>query len=197
MTLQELLDIAYFQALRGMDARTAPNLDDATTIMEALVPSVFQAVAESYAADPRKQSLLRRTHSLTLTNGVAVLPDEVLTSCMWNSSIDDPSDVLVAQAQSYVGSWFDFVQPRDNWQIQLNLYTVKGDRDFHYLAANEDYDSSDGTDGTLQLTVPSIPETPTLSTDPVDVDAEVASDLIEALADALRSAIPRAVRGAA
>lgn len=189
MIYSELLDRAYFQALRGMDANTAPNLDDATTIMEALVPSIFQAVAESYAADPRKQSLLRRTHTLTVTNGVATLPDEVLTSCLWNGSIADPNDVTVAQAQSFVAQFYDFIQPRDNWQIQLNWWNVKGDTEFHFLAANDEYDPNDGFDGDLDYTGPSVPEIPANASDTVNVPSEVASDLVESLANALRGAI--------
>jgi len=200
MTYEEMLSVSYFQALRGLDANVAPNLDDATTIMEALVPSVFQAVAEGYAGtgERRKQSLLRRTHSLTVTNGVAVLPETVLTSCMVNSSIDDPDDVTVAQAQSFCGEWFDYVQPRDAWQIQLNIYCVKGDLDFHYLPANEEYDPSSGFSGTIELTVPSVPEIPASASDALDVSSEVTSDIVEALAEALRGAITsRATQAAA
>lgn len=192
MIYSEMLDVAYFQALRGLDAKAAPNLDDATTIMEALVPSIFQSVAERYASDPRTQSLLRRTHTLSVSSGAATLPDEVLTSCLWNSSIDDPSDVTVAQAQSFVPQWYDFVQPRDNFQTQLNWYCVKGDSDFHFLEANEDYDPSAGFTGSLELTVPSVPEIPTLAAGTVDVPSEVASDLIEALANALRGTLLKA-----
>lgn len=189
MTFAEMLDVAYFQALRGLDANTAPNRDDAIAIMEAMVPTIFQAVAESYASDSDKQSLLRRTHAITMTNGVGVIPDEVLTSCLKNSSIADSTDVEVGKYQSFVPQWVDFIGPRDNIQIQLNYYCVKGDDDLHFLAANEDYDPDDGFDGDLELTVPSVPEVPTLSTDTVDVPAEVASDLIESLANALRREI--------
>jgi hypothetical protein len=108
---------------------------------------------------------------LTLTNGVATLPDEALTSCLWNSSIDDPSDVTVAQAQSFVQEWFDFVQPRDNWQIQINWYTVRGDTDFHYLAANEEYDPSSGSTLSLELTIPSVPAVPASASATVDANA--------------------------
>lgn len=186
MIFSEMLSVAYFQALRGMGAKAAPNLDDATTIMEAMVPTVFQAVAESCAGDPDRQSLLRRTHTISMTNGVGVLPDEVLTSCMNNSSIADPDDISVGKFQSFVPQWVDFIGPRDNIQTQLNWFNVKGDSDLHYLAANEEYDPDNGFDGDLELTVPSVPETPTLATDTVDVPSEVASDLIAALADSLR-----------
>lgn len=192
-----MLSVAYFQALRGGDAAKFPNLKDGTTILESLVPSIFQAVAESYASNPRKLSLLRRTHTLAVSNGVATLPDEALTSCLWNSSIADPDDLTVAQAQSFVQEWIDFIAPRDNWQIQLNTFTVKGDTDFHFLEANADYDPSSGLTGDLELTIPSVPAIPAAATDTVDAPSEVTSDIVEALANALRGSVSRQAAEAA
>jgi hypothetical protein len=189
MTYAEMIDRAYFQALRGMDANTAPNLDDATTIMEALVPTVFQEVALQYAGDPDQQSLLRRTHTISMSNGAGTLPDEVLSQCLNNASVADPADISVGKFQTFVPQYPDFIGPRDNIQIQLNWWTCKGDTDFLFLEANEEYDPSSGFTGDLELTAPSVPAVPATASDPVVVPEEVASDLVEALADSLRREI--------
>lgn len=189
MTYAEMIDRAYFQALRGMGANTAPNLDDATTIMEAMIPTVFQEVALQYAGDPDQQSLLRRTHTIAMSNGAGTLPDEVLSQCLNNANVTDPNDVSVGKFQSYVPQFVDFIGPRDNIQAQLNWWTCKGDTDFLFLEANAEYDPSSGFTGNLDLTVPSVPAVPATASDPIVVSEEIASDLVEALADTLRREI--------
>src|ERR1043165_4058493 len=78
-TLQTLIDYALQQALTGGDQLKSALLD-ADMTMESLLGSVFQQVALTYAnSDSDAQSLLLRTHTVTLTDGVGVLLDEVLT----------------------------------------------------------------------------------------------------------------------
>jgi hypothetical protein len=178
------------QALAGGDQLKSALLD-ADMTMESLVQTVFQNVAIQKTADEEGRSLLRRTHTLTLTNGVAVIPDTVLTQCKYGASISDPSNVAVAQAQSLVPYWQDFVQPRNGIFAQPAWWTIKGDDDFHYIEPNESYDPSSGFSGPLELTIASVPEVPASASDPVVVVTEVFSDLVTALAQAIRGLIDR------
>lgn len=185
-TLQGLIDQAYFQYLRGVDAAVAPNKDDATGIMEALLPTVFQDVAMRYAANPDKRSLLRRTHTIAMTNGVGTLPDEVLSAGKAGATISDPDDVTVAQSAAMVWYWNDFVAPRSGLLLQIPQWIIKGDDVLVYLEADEEYDSASGFTGDLDLTIASVPEIPATAATTLDVPNEVLSDLVAALADALR-----------
>lgn len=196
MTYQSLIDLSLQQALAAGDQLQSALLD-ADMTMESLVGTVFQNVALQKAADEEGRSLLRRTHTLTLTNGVAVLPDTVLTQCKHGASIADPSNVLVAQAQSLVPYWQDFVQPRVGIFAQPAWWTIKGDDDFHYIEPNESYDPSSGFSGELELTIASVPEVPASASATVDVPAEVFSDLVTAFAAAIRGLVERQVVKAA
>ena len=185
MNYQTLIDLALQQALAGGDQLKSALLD-ADMTMESFVTNVFQNVALKFAADEEGRSLLRRTHSITLTNGVGIVPDEVLTQCKWGASIADPDDVTVAQLQSFVPYWSDFVQPRSGLQADIPWWTIKGDDDFHYLEAGEDYDPADGFNGPIELTIATVPTVPASATDTVDVPSEVLNDLITGLANAIR-----------
>src|ERR1043165_3707515 len=185
MNYQTLIDLALQQALAGSDQLKSALLD-ADMTMESFVTNVFQNVALKFAADEEGRSLLRRTHSITLTNGVGVVPDEVLTQCKWGASIADPDDLTVAQLQSFVPYWSDFVQPRSGLQADIPWWTIKGDDDFHYLEAGEDYDPVDGFNGLIELTIATVPTVPASVTNTIDVPSEVLNDLITGLANAIR-----------
>jgi len=187
---QTLIDLALQQALAGGDQLRSALLD-ADMTMESLVQTVFQNVALQKAADQEGRGLLRRTHTLAVTNGVATLPDTVLTQCKYGASISDPDNIAVAQAQSMVEYWQDFVQPRVGIFAQPAWWIIKGDDDFHYIQPNENYDPSTGFTGSLELTIASVPEVPAGASDTVDVVAEVFSDLVSALAVAIRGLIDR------
>ena len=187
-SLQTLVDFALQQALAGQNQLTSALLD-ADMTMETLLQNVFQDVSLKLANDEEGRSLLRRTHTLALTNGVGVLPDEVLTQCKYGASISDPADTTVAQSQSLVPYWQDFVQPRTGIQAQLAWWTIKGDDDFHYLESGETYDPATGFTGDLELTIATVPIIPTVATDPVDVVPEVYSNLVQGLAMAIRGLV--------
>src|SRR5689334_12472472 len=187
-TLQTLVDYALQQALVGGDQLKSALLD-ADMTMESLLQNVFQDVALNLANDEEGRSLLRRTHTITLTNGVGVVPDVALTQCKYGASISDPDDSTVAQLQSLVPYWQDFVQPRSGLASQIAWWMIKGDDDFHYLEIGEDYDPTDGFTGNIELTIASVPEIPAAATDLVDVPPEVYSDLVKGLAVAIRGLV--------
>jgi hypothetical protein len=191
-TYQDLIDLAMQQALAGGDQLQSALLD-ADMTMESLVQTVFQTVARRLADDEEGRSLLRRTHSITLTNGVGVVPDEVLTQCKYGASIADSADDTVAQLQSLVPYWQDFVQPRSGLMAQIPWWTIKDDVALHYLEIGEDYDPTTGFNGPIELTIASVPVVPAANTDPLDVVAEVFSDLVTALATAIKGLLQQKV----
>jgi len=189
-TYQTLIDLALQQALTGIDQLKSALLD-ADMTMESLVQSVFQNVGLQKAADEEGRSLLRRTHTIALTNGVGVVPDVALTQCKYGASISDPADITVAQNQSLVPYWQDFAQTRNGLESQNAWWTIKGDDDFHYLEPNQSYDPTSGLTGDIELTIASVPEVPASASDPVVVVAEVFSDLVTALAVAIRGLVSK------
>lgn len=181
-TYQEFIDKAIFMS--GVQCTDAQA--------ESMVPSVFQQVALNAAADPEKQSLLRRTHTVAMVNGVGTLPDEALTSCKFGASISDPADDSIAQVQSLVLQWPDFVQARTGIQAELAWWTVKGDDQLFYVEPNANYDPSTGFTGDLEITIASVPEIPLTAGTTLDVPSEILSDLLSAMAIALRATVQQA-----
>lgn len=184
-SLQTLIDLALQQALAGGDQLRSALLD-ADMTMESLVGQVFQSVALKYAAgDSDSQSLLRATHTVALVNGVGALPDEALTSCIWGSTVDVDGEPLIGPAMSYA-PWASFTQPTD---ILLGYYSIRGNDEFYWVDPNETYTPGSGRTGDVEVTIASAPSVPASASDPVVVPAEVFSDLVTALAVAIKGVI--------
>ena len=182
MTFQEFISSSCQMALSGVDANQSQPLDMEMTA-EALVPTIFQQVALSAAADPDKQSLLRRTHTVTLTSGVGTLPGEVLTQRLNSATVIDPDDDTVAQDMSYIPQWFDFLEAKD-YENRLGYWTVKGDDEIHYIRPTDTVETKNGD---IDITVASVPAIPATSGATLVVPDEILSDLQAALANALRA----------
>jgi hypothetical protein len=174
-----------FESQRGGESAEQANLNT-RSVIESIMPSVLQDVALRLARTEEGRSLLRVTHTITLTSGVGIVPAVALTQCKWGASISDPLDTTVAQLQSLVPYWQDFVQPRDGLAADLPWWTIRGDSDFHYLEAGEDYDPSDGYDGDIELTIATVPAMPTVAGDPLGWPVEVETDVIDCAAEMLR-----------
>jgi hypothetical protein len=185
MTYQELCERILLEAQRGGERAEQANLNT-QSVIEAIMPSVLQDVALKFARDEEGRSLLRQTHTITLTDGVGVVPAAVLTQCKWGASIADPADVTVAQLQSFVAYWQDFVQPRSGLEADIPLWTIKGNDEFHYLEAGEDYDPADGFDGDVELTIATVPSIPASAADQTGWPSEFESDVIDYGAEMLR-----------
>jgi hypothetical protein len=187
---QTFIALAMEQSLTGGDPNLSPLLD-LDMVAVSLVPTVFQDVAMRYAADPDKRNILRRTHTLTLTNGVADLPDEALSAGKAGAVVNDPTDVSVAQNAAMVWYWNDFVAPRSGLLAQIPQWIINDDNGtlntFHYLEANADYDPSAGFTGNLEIMISSVPVIPATAATNLDVPSEAFSDLVSALASALRN----------
>lgn len=182
MRYSEFIASSCQMALSGMDANKSPFLDIEMTA-ESLVPTVFQSVALATAADPDKQSLLRRTHTIALTAGVGTLPGEVLTQCLHSATITDPDDDTVAQDMSFVPQWFDFLEAK-GYEPRLGYWTCKGDDELHYIRPTDD---SETKTGDVDITVASVPVIPATAGATLVVPDEILSDLQAALANAIRA----------
>lgn len=182
MTFKEFIASSCQIALSGGDANQSQFLDMEMTA-EALVPTVFQNVALAAAANPDKQSLLRRTHTVTLTAGVGTLPGEVLTQCLHSATLTDPDDDTVAQDMSYVPQWFDFLEAK-RFEPRLGYWNVKGDDELHYIRPTDD---SETKTGDVDITVASVPAIPATAGAVLVVPDEILSDLQAALANAIRA----------
>jgi hypothetical protein len=181
---QTLIDLALQQALAGGDELRSALLD-ATMTMEALVQSVFQQVAKDCADDPQRQSLLRRTFTVTLTNGVGTLPDQILTACITGSTVDVGSDPTIGPLMSFT-PWVSFLGPSDN---RLGYYSVRGDHEFYWVDPGDTFTPGNGRTGDINYTGPSVSDIPAASTDPVEVPGEIFSDLVQALATAVKGLV--------
>jgi len=189
VTYKEFLNLAQQEAIAGQNSITSPILDIGFTA-EVLVPEVWQAVVMSYAADPQKASLLSRDHTITLTNGVGDLPEEVLTLCKFNSTAYDPDDDVVGPTVSLVRTWNDFTSPSSLDRLTTR-YTLK-DQQIFWVEQGESYSSTDGKDGDVVLNIPSVPEIPATEDTEIDAASEFLSDAITSLAQRLRGVMEKA-----
>jgi hypothetical protein len=185
MTYAELCTRILFEAQRGGEAAEQANLNT-QSVIESIMPSLLQDVALKFARTDEGRSLLRVTHTITLAAGVGVVPPEALTQCKWGASVSDPNDITVAQTQSLVPEWPDFVQERSGIQSELVWWTIKGDGDFHYLASGETYDPTLGFDGDIELTIASVPVMPTDPDLALDWPEEIQTDIIDLGSEWLR-----------
>lgn len=182
MTFSEIIARILFEAQRGGEAPEMSNLNT-QSVIESIMPSVLQAITLKYAnGDSDQQSLLRQTHTITLTNGVGELPSDALSTCIWGSSVyvDDESEI--GPLMSYT-PWVSFINPSSDL---LGYYTVRGNDEFFWVDPGDVYEVGVGRDGDVSLTIAT---TLTIPTDP-DTDtgwpAEAESDIIDYAANMIR-----------
>lgn len=145
------------------------------------MPSVLQDVALKCAGDPQKQSLLRRTSTVTLTAGVGTLPEGVLTSCVWGSTVWVEDDATVGPLMSF-SPWVSFINPSDT---RLGYYSVRGDHELYWADPGESYPNLT-RDGDVLYTGATTPDIPASATDETNWGAEIESDVIDRAAEYLR-----------
>lgn len=187
MTYTELITRIIFEAQRGGEKAELANLNT-QSVAESIIPTALQDVALKFARTDEGRSLLRQTHTITLANGVGTIPATALTQCKWGALVSDPDDVTVAQAQSLVPEWQDFVQERAGVMAEPVWWTIKGNSDFHYLESGETYDPAAGKDGDIELTIATVPEVPTDPDAELTWPDEVQMDVVDYTAELLRGA---------
>lgn len=186
MTYTEICTRILYEAQRGGEAAEQSNLNS-RTVIESIMPSVLQEVALKYAADPEKQSLLRRTHTVTLAVGVGTLPDEVLTGCVWGSTVWVPSDVEVGPLMSFT-PWVSFIEQSDDGFGLVGKYSIRGDNELYWVDPGEVYTPGSGRTGNVEVTIASVPVIPANPDTEVDWPDEVQSDVIDLASEWLRGA---------
>lgn len=185
-TLQEIIDLSVQQATAGIDATL---ITDAEITAEPLLPNIFQQVGREAARNERTRSILSRAKTATFTNGTATLSDDVLTEYKEDSTFYDTADLT--KEYSLVREWADFIQPRTGYQLLLGSYCIRDGVTIGVVEPGANYAVGSGVTGNRALVIPCVPVIPTLSTDVVVMPDEVANNVIEALAVALRGQAER------
>lgn len=176
LTLQELIDNAIFIA----------GVQNADAQAEALVPIVFQRVTLRYAGSQDGRTLLRRTQTITLTNGVGSLPSTVLTSCLTGAIVNVPAEPSVGPLMSFT-PWETFIGPLDT---RLGYWTVREDDSFYWINPGETYDVTSGRNSDIEINIASVPAVPATASDTIDAPEEFLSDAVEELAKLISPAVP-------
>ncbi len=179
ITYSDLLYAAINNALRGSSALQNPAVD-AIGIADTLFPVVSQSVSEAAAANEYKRSLLRREKSVTLVAGSATLDDDVLTHYTADATLIDPTNLNKHFAWR---DYPDFVKRGDR---RLGIFTLKSGVLLQVIDPNVGFTVPLVTTGTYTLTIPCVVLKPATASTNVDCPDEISSDLVEALAEALR-----------
>ncbi len=173
-----------WNAARGMSPEQ--DISALLPVAESLWPSISQKVGELAAGSERKRSLLRRTKTLTVSNGEATISDDVLTAYLEDSTLYDPADLTKTYA--WVRNWNDFINPSLAHQPYVNYgyYSVSGGVTFAQREPGELYDPSAGFTGNMTLNIPCVPVKPATQTTAVDVPDEILNDIYEIGSEMLR-----------
>lgn len=187
MTYAELITRMVFQAQRGGPVAEHANLDT-VAIAEAMVPAIFDEVGRVAAGDYRKRSLLRRNKALTVVNGAAVIPDDMMAEYLCDATLIDPADLTKRYA--WVQEFRDFID--DGLDPRLGYFHSPVEMTFSQREPQTPYTIGSGFTGTMTINIPCVPVIPALSTDPVIVAPDIATDIINLGAEMLRSAFAKA-----
>jgi hypothetical protein len=183
MTYQEICDRILLEAQRGGEKAEQANLNS-QSVIEAMMPSMLQEITLRYArSDSDKQSLLRQTHAITLTNGVGTIPANVLTTCIWGSTVDVADEPEITQAMSYT-PWNSFISPSSLDDL-MGRYSIRGDHELYWADPGEVYPDLT-RDGEVSLTIATTLAIPAAATDQTGWPAEAESDVIDLGANWLR-----------
>lgn len=191
MTLlfKDLIYTASEAALVGIDPKTVAGID-VEGIAESLIPSVFQAVGEAVANDENKRSLLQREKTIVMAAGIGTVPDDVLTKCMDSSVFYNPANLT----QKY--SWAPYNQFLRTTETRLGWFTLLSSVTLLMRKPGEGFGTALTFTGNVKLLVSCSPVRPATADDPIDVPAEIESDLIDTLTAALKVQPPFAKQAA-
>lgn len=170
-TLQEIIDRATDIAAGSIDG----PLQDSEMMAQSLLPEVLQELASSSALSLYVQTVYKQTVTVTVTNNTGDLPGEALTAYVCNADvIDENGD------KASFSPYHNFLRSPDE---RLAHFTIKQGTELHYLPVGG------GTyNGDIEVTIPCVPQLPTLATDQLDVPDETVSDIIDRLAARMVSA---------
>lgn len=188
ITWSRMIYTIVSQAQRGTQSAQWNQLDT-QGIAETLMPTVFQRIGEMAAGDERKRSLLKRTVSLSFTNGSATLPDYVLTQYMEDATYTDNDDLT--KRYSWVREFSDFIDPslqNAPWS-NYGYFNVSNGVTIRQIEAGTPYSPTTGITDTRSLNIPCLPFRPATAATDVDVPDEVLSDIFAIGSELLRGEV--------
>lgn len=188
ITWSRMIFTLVSQAQRGTQAAQWNQLDT-QGIAETLMPTVFQKIGEMAAGDERKRSLLKRTVSLSFTNGSATIPDYVLTQYLEDATYTDNDDLT--KKYSWVREFSDFIDSslqNPPWS-NLGYYNVTGGVTIRQIEAGVPYNPSSGITDTRSLNIPCVPVRPATAATDVDIPDEILSDIFAIGSELLRGEV--------
>lgn len=191
-TYSELVYRIVSDAQRGSQAAQLANIDT-QGIAESLIPSIFQQAAEEAAADESKRTLLKRSATLTFTDGVATVPSYVLTAYIKDATLINADDLSVKY--SLVINWSDFIDPalRNPPWSGYGYYSLPYQHTMNLTEPGVAYDPNSGASGDRLLNIPCVTEIPADADGVVVADDEIINDILDIGAAALRGEIMKVV----
>lgn len=185
ITFTEIITRILFQAQRGSESAELANLNT-QSVAESIMPSVLQEVTLKYAnGDSNQQSLLRQTHTIALTDGVGAIPAEVLTTCVWGSSVWVDDETEISQNMSY-SPWISFINP-SQLETLIGRYSIRSDTELYWADPGESYPDLTRT-GNVSLTIATVLSIPADPDTETGWPGEAESDVIDRAAEYLRGA---------
>ena len=185
MILRELIQRAVDIATTGMDSPVLRTT--AEFAVEPLLLVVFGQLSTELASHPNTRHLLRRTKSVTITDGTGPLSDDVLTEYAKESVLYDPDDI----PKVYVLTSWD-VLVRGDLDTRLGHFVIDGQA-LTVVEPGSEYDSTAGPDIALKLTIPCALTVPAIDAD-IGEPAELTDMLIARLAAALTPVVAKPPR---
>ncbi len=162
----------------GGDAHASPVIDAGMTA-ETILPHVWHFVVTRAARDPKKQHLFRQTKDLNFVNGVADLPEDVLSETLPVATLHDPADLELRVKMSWCPYWFDFTR---SLRTMLGYYTINEAGKLAIRRPGEAWEDGAGFSGQIKLTIPCVPGL----VDPINVPDEVVDEVVAGVAGVLR-----------
>jgi hypothetical protein len=166
----------------GNDPHASPVIDASVVLEDLFYEALRQAVVIG-ASNQNEAGSLKRVYPLLIVDGVADLPDTVVTECLDSSSVFATDDVT--QLSSYQSRFNDYLRPGHDL---LNYYAVQGNQ-FYFREAGDD---AGVFDGTINLVAIGTPDIPAAIADPITISTETAERTIKILAQMLRGAAANA-----
>jgi len=162
----------------GGDANTSVNIDSMAGL-KALLPHVIRNVFRAKANDVRNRHDICVRHSVAITSGVGAVPSTLLREFLSQADFADSNS-------SKCIAWLPYAVDYNSGVTfsQIGYVTIVGD-DFNYRAPAPNQTFT----GTLFVTCPTLPTIPSNWATEIDLDDDIADDIIITLARAIRNEV--------
>jgi len=184
VSVLSLINRAYRLAVgTGADPHASPVVDNAWAFEEAF-PLALSKSVEEIGLSPAEIEHYRRQFELTMVDGSADLPQDVLHRFLDSSTISSDDDPSVGSSSSFCNRWSEFMNPP---HLGLHYYATTQNT-FRYREAGQDIDAFDGVITLHAVSTPAIPSsitgTMTLPDDIADRTVEILAMMISGRATA-------------